>query len=71
MFSPEANFSGPQCPVGRHMREKYAERQAERWPGEGFRLKELLEEFKAPVTRYNLAVLTSFSCFFSEGGQSE
>lgn len=51
MFSPNANFSGGACPVGKHMRHVFEERRGEgkRWPGEGFRLKELLEELKAPV----------------------
>ena len=52
MFSPSANFSGSACPVGQHMRHVFEERQGEgkRWPGEGFRLKELLQELKAPAT---------------------
>lgn len=52
MFSPYANISGRNCPVGAHWRRIFDERQQSgyKWPGEDINLKALVRELQASLS---------------------
>lgn len=61
MFSPNANISGRDCPVGAHWRKIFNQRQESgyKWPGEDINLKALVRELQASLSSDDRAM----SCF--------